>query len=86
MFAEPVKKIANRPCFLPEETRRANGLGQPVSRELAQSGLPQQSGVVELSQIGPGIAPGGVLGQDGAQYDLQAGCGGPPALRPEMPV
>jgi hypothetical protein len=46
----------------------------------------QQPGLTELTQSDLGIAPGGVLRQDGAQYDLQAGSGGPPALRPEMIV
>jgi hypothetical protein len=82
---EPLDKGPDSTCFLPEIARRTDAFFDLDSRSPAQT-LPAEETRGPKADNGPGsILPIRILGEDGAEDDLQASACRPPALGTELP-
>src|SRR5690348_8232973 len=82
---QPREKGVDGAGFLPEISCRPDTHFEPRQLSLPQPRPAQQSGVAKLGKGPRSILPGGVLSEDGAEDDLQAGACRPPALGTELP-
>lgn len=80
------EKGGEPPRLDPEGPRWANEPGQAPPRERPDPRRGEKPSGPQGRQRALDVAPGGILGEDGAESDLEAALGRPPALRAEAPV